>query len=156
MSISKVSFVSALSFLSLLGTLPSLVAGHGHVNSIFIGGQYHPGFPSDDPGSADPSTIAWAVNAPSNEFVNDYNSPDIICHKNARPAKNSATIAAGETVEFQWTKWPAHQGPVLDYMARCPGKCEDADKTQLEWFKIDQSGLQSLTGCNERGNTGCW
>jgi hypothetical protein len=144
------------SLLSFLGTLPALVSGHAHVTNIIINGQDFPGFPSDAPGAASPSTIAWAVNVPDNGFTRDYGSPNIICHKQATPGKSSATVPAGGTVEFHWTQWPAHQGPVVDYMAACPGKCEDADKSQLKWFKIAEQGLVSQTGCNEKGNTGCW
>ena len=150
------SFITSISLISFIGALPALVSAHGHVTGINVGGQDYPGFPSDSPGSASPSTIAWSVNCPNNGFTSDYGSPDIICHKDATPAKASASVAAGGTVVFQWTQWPAHQGPVIDYMAKCPGKCEDADKTQLKWFKVAEQGLVSQTGCNEKGNTGCW
>ena len=155
MAVSTRFFQSAIALLSL-SALPALVSAHGHVTGININGQYIPGFPSDSPGSASPSTIAWSVNVPDNTFVRDYASPDIICHKQAAPARAHATVKAGGTVEFQWTQWPTHQGPVVDYMAACPGSCEDADKTQLQWFKIAERGLVSLTGCNVKGNTGCW
>jgi lytic cellulose monooxygenase (C1-hydroxylating) len=156
MSVSTRTLCSALSLLSLLSELPSFASAHGSVTNININGEDFPGYPSDAPGSAPPSTIAWAVNVPDNGFTRDYSSPDIICHKEAVPGKTSASVAAGGTVEFEWTKWPAHQGPVVDYMAACPGKCEDVDKTKLQWFKIAEQGLLSQTGCNERGNTGCW
>lgn len=155
MTISTKSIITATAF-TLFSALPSLVVAHAHVTNIIVNGQDFPGFPSDDAGSAQPSIIAWKVNVPNNGFTRDYSSPDIICHKEASPGKASANIAAGGTVEFQWTQWPSHQGPVVDYMAACPGKCEDADKTQLQWFKIAEQGLVSETGCNVKGNTGCW
>lgn len=48
---------------------------------------------------------------------------DIICHKNAVNANVSATVAAGGTVQFQWTTWPHNIGPVLTYVANCGGSC---------------------------------
>jgi lytic cellulose monooxygenase (C1-hydroxylating) len=155
MSFLKKSLLTSFSFLYLLNSFPALVSAHGHVTHVTINGQEFPGFPSDDAGAAPPSSIAWAVNVPDNTFTRDYSSPDIICHKQATPGKTSATVAAGGTVTFQWTAWPAHQGPVVDYMAECPGKCEDVDKTQLKWFKIAEQGLFDLSGCNHK-TQGCW
>lgn len=78
-----------------------------------------------------------------NGFVSPdaYNTSDIICHLDAQPANLTATVAAGGTVEFQWTN-VGHPGPVLTYVAQCPGECTDAtmDKTALEWVKIDEAG----------------
>jgi len=72
----------------------------------------------------------------------NYTSSDIICHLAATPAGASAKVAAGDVVELQWTAWPSsHHGPVIDYLAKCPGSCSDVDKTTLEFFKIDQVGL---------------
>jgi hypothetical protein len=157
MSLSAKSLITSISLsLSLLGALPSLVSAHGHVTNIKINGQDFPGFPSDNPYGAPASSIAWSVNVPDNSFVREYSNPDIICHKQAAPGTSSATVEAGGSVEFQWTVWPTHQGPVIDYMAECPGKCEDVDKTQLKWFKVAEQGLVSTTGCNVKGNTGCW
>ncbi|RAL59092.1 hypothetical protein DID88_009010 [Monilinia fructigena] len=71
-----------------------------------------------------------------------YASADIICAKDAKNAALSAKIAAGQTIEFQWTKWPeSHHGPVLTYLASCKGDCKTVDKTTLEFFKIDEAGL---------------
>lgn len=142
--------------LALLIALPTRVSGHGHVTNIIINGEDFLGFPSGSPDSATDDTIAWRVNAPDNGFTRDYNSPDIICHKDAEPAQNSANVTAGDVVEFQWTEWPTHQGPVVDYLAECPGECEEVDKTELKWFKIAELGLISQEGCNEKGTTGCW
>ena len=145
-----------LALLTISVLLLSLVDCHSHISSIYINGQYFPGYPADAPSAAPSKSIAWTINVPNNGFTRDYKSPDIICHKNAQPGNSAAKIAAGQSVEFEWATWPAHQGPVLDYMARCPGKCENVDKTRLRWFKIAESGLLSLEGCNEKKTTGCW
>lgn len=73
-----------------------------------------------------------------------YNTSDIVCHLDGQPANLTATVAAGGTVEFQWTN-VGHPGPVLTYVAKCSGECTDAslDKTALEWVKIDEAGYSS-------------
>ncbi|EXM21130.1 hypothetical protein V3481_003206 [Fusarium oxysporum f. sp. vasinfectum] len=39
----------------------------------------------------------------------------------------------------------SHKGPVIDYLARCPGDCETVDKNDLEFFKIGQEGLIDMS-----------
>lgn len=71
-----------------------------------------------------------------------YTTPDIICHREATPGGTYATVAAGGTVELQWTPWPtSHHGPVIDYLANCNGECTNVDKTTLLFNKIDGVGL---------------
>ena len=36
-------------------------------------------------------------------FVSDYSSPDIVCHIGATPGGAYVTVAAGTSVELQWT-----------------------------------------------------
>ena len=72
----------------------------------------------------------------------DYQNPDIICHVGATPGQLSITVAAGESIGLQWTSWPvSHHGNVANYLANCRGKCEDVDKTKLEFNKMDDRGL---------------
>lgn len=93
--------------------------------------------------------VAWSIPEDKDTgFVNpgNYSNPDIICHKGATPAQEYVTVAAGETVELQWTKWPeSHHGPVMDYLANCNGDCTTVEKTQLQFNKIDEQGLESWT-----------
>lgn len=91
-----------------------------------------------------PPVIGWATTATDLGFVDGtgYQGPDIICHRDATPAPLTAPVAAGGTVELQWTPWPdSHHGPVITYLAPCNGNCSTVDKTTLEFFKIDQQGL---------------
>lgn len=77
---------------------------------------------------------------------NNYTTPEIICHLGAMPAGTYATVAAGETVELQWSEWPSsHHGPVIDYLANCNGECTTVDKTTLQFNKISGIGLISYT-----------
>ncbi|KAL8915388.1 MAG: hypothetical protein Q9171_000258 [Xanthocarpia ochracea] len=96
-----------------------------------------------------PEMPAWAN--PGNKdtgFINpgNFTNPDIICHKDATPGALSATVAAGSTVQLQWSDWPeSHHGPVMDYLANCNGDCSSVDKTALKFTKIDEEGLIEYT-----------
>ena len=99
---------------------------------------YNPSFQYQKP---PPTVIGWSIPEDSDTgFVSDYSNPDIICHKGATPGGTHAQVAAGGTVQVQWTKWP-HPGPVIDYLAKCPGDCETVDKSTLQFFKIGEDGM---------------
>nr|AFD50197.1 endoglucanase IV [Trichoderma orientale] len=124
------------------------VVGHGHINNIVVNGVYYQGYdPTSFPYESDPPiVVGWTAADLDNGFVSPdaYQSPDIICHKNATNAKGHASVKAGDTILFQWVPvpWP-HPGPIVDYLANCNGDCETVDKTSLEFFKIDGVGLIS-------------
>jgi Auxiliary Activity family 9 (formerly GH61) len=61
---------------------------------------------------------------------------------NSSPGEKHATVAAGSSIDLQWNQWAeSHHGPVIDYMAKCDGECEMADKNTLNFFKISEAGL---------------
>jgi len=105
-----------------------------------------------------PKVAGWSVpQASKNDPVlhASYKNPDIICHEAATPAAASVTIAAGSTIELQWSPWPlTHHGPVIDYLASCNGQCSSVDKTKLEFNMIDATGL--LRNSNAAGQAGYW
>lgn len=136
-----------MSSLALLSAFIASASAHGYVQGIVASGTYYPGynpaFQYRDPipivaGWSDPQDIDNGYISPQS-----YSSPDIICHLSATPGGIAAQVSAGDTVELQWTPWPdSHHGPVLDYIARCPGdSCENVDKTKLEFVKIGEEGL---------------
>ena len=90
-------------------------------------------------------TAGWAIPTDLDHGFLDpsnYQDPDIICHVGATPGQVSLTVAPGESVGLQWTDWPVgHHGPVVNYLANCQGKCEDVDKTKLQFNKVDERGL---------------
>lgn len=138
--------MSTMQTLALVSGLVSSVVAHGTVSGIVVGGKYYQGYsPSFAYADPAPVVIGWSIPEDSdNGFIapSAFSDPDIICHKGATPGQTSAKVAAGGTVELQWTAWPeSHHGPVLDYLAKCSGKCEDADKTSLDFFKISEGGL---------------
>ncbi|OHF01906.1 endoglucanase-4 [Colletotrichum orchidophilum] len=132
-------------FLVILVTA-ALVAAHGHVTNIVVNGvSYRNYLPTEDPYNNNPPLVAgWTIDQRDNGFVapDAYNAPDIICHRQAVSGKGRITVAAGETLQLQWTEWPdSHKGPVMDFLANCNGPCNAIDKTALKFFKIDGAGL---------------
>lgn len=140
--------MSILQAAALLGVFTTSVAAHGHIQGIVADGTYYEGYnPSFQYIPTPPAVIGWSCpECLDNGFVapDAYGGSNIICHKAATPGQAHATVAAGGTVELQWTAWPSsHRGPVIDYLAKCSGECETVDKDTLEFFKIDQGGLVS-------------
>nr|AGO68294.1 61st family glycoside hydrolase [Thermoascus aurantiacus var. levisporus]QDK56835.1 AA9 [synthetic construct] len=134
----------------------SLVAGHGFVQNIVIDGKkYVIARRNQYPYMSNPpEVIAWSTTATDLGFVDGtgYQTPDIICHRGAKPGALTAPVSPGGTVELQWTPWPdSHHGPVINYLAPCNGDCSTVDKTQLEFFKIAESGL-----INDDNPPGIW
>ncbi|KAL8870065.1 MAG: hypothetical protein Q9174_003804 [Haloplaca sp. 1 TL-2023] len=138
------SLLKTTALAAVLATISS-VSAHGMVQGIVADG-HHPGYVvgySYSP--SHPPLVAWSQ--PENKdtgFIDPpmYKKPDVICGKGATPAELSATVAAGGTVELQWTEWPeSHYGPVIDYLANCNGDCSSVDKTKLQFNKIDEAGL---------------
>lgn len=138
--------MSRLQAAAILGSLAASASAHGIVQGIVAGGKWYQGYsPSFQYADPPPTVIGWSIPEDSDTgFVppSSFSDPDIICHKGATPGGASAKVEAGSQVELQWTDWPeSHHGPVIDYLAKCSGSCTDADKTSLEFFKIDQGGL---------------
>lgn len=123
--------------------LASGVRAHGTVSGVVAGGNWYSGYNANFQWrNPIPVVPAWTANTLDNGFVDNYGSPDIICHKVATAGGSYVTVAAGTTVELQWTPWPeSHHGPVLDYLASCGGDCQTADKTKLLFNKIKEGGL---------------
>ncbi|KAF5018064.1 hypothetical protein F66182_9963 [Fusarium sp. NRRL 66182] len=137
------------SLLALASSAAHVVA-HGHVDWLITNGVAFRGYdapamswnPNHDP------VVGWTNGATDNGYVepNSFADPDIVCHRAARNARGHVTVAAGDKITLQWSTWPeSHKGPVIDYLARCPGNCEAADKNSLEFFKISQEGLIDMS-----------
>ncbi|KAL1836236.1 hypothetical protein VTJ49DRAFT_5398 [Mycothermus thermophilus] len=132
---------------SLLASLTgaALVAAHGHVSHIIVNGvQYRNYIPTTDFYSPNPPVVmGWSALNQDNGFVepSNFGTPDIICHKSARPGGAHVTVAAGDKITFFWNDWPeSHVGPVIDYLAACNGNCETVNPSSLRFFKIDGAG----------------
>lgn len=156
------------------------VAAHGHVDHAIINGVKYQGY--DSPafhympvsmmsfphltisscstnfnGQNPPNVFGWTIEQTDNGFVepNAAGSANIICHRDAVPAKSHVELAAGDTIFLQWDTWPeSHQGPVVDYLANCNGPCENVNKNDLEFFKIGNAGLMEPS--NAQSYNGYW
>lgn len=135
----------SLQFLRVLSFVVG-VAAHGHISNVVINGVSYEGY--DGPryyGNPNaPNVFGWTISQQDNGFVSPdaFGGPDIICHRDAVPARSHVEVKAGDTLTLQWTPWPdSHHGPVIDYLANCNGPCESVDKTKLEFFKIDGVGI---------------
>ena len=145
--------------LIVLSSTLAAAAAHGHIWSVTTGDKTYPGYIPYSPNDAAP-LIAWSTQNASNiGYLNasDYASSDIICHRNAKPGATHATVAAGDTLSIQWfMKWEYYEGPILSYLAKCPGDCKSVDKSTLRWFKTGEAGLVNATqrGTGVGENTG--
>ncbi|PQE28702.1 glycosyl hydrolase family 61 protein [Rutstroemia sp. NJR-2017a WRK4] len=146
LSVAKVS-----TFLSFA----SAVLGHGFVSGIVANGKYTSGWQVgywyDVVNKVPyPQTPGWYEEALDIGFISpdQYQTSNIVCHKNAVDANVSATVPAGGTVQFQWTTWPHGIGPVVTYVANCGGNCSTqakVNKNTLKFVKIDQGGINFNT-----------
>ncbi|PNP82661.1 hypothetical protein FNYG_03892 [Fusarium nygamai] len=138
------------SSLVAFATSAAQVAAHGHVDWLVTNGVAFRGYsaPEMSWNPSHPPVVGWTNGATDNGYIepNSFADPDIICHRAAKPGKGHVTVAAGDKITLQWNTWPeSHKGPVIDYLARCPGDCESVDKNDLEFFKIGQEGLIDMS-----------
>ncbi|KAJ9602809.1 hypothetical protein H2200_012589 [Cladophialophora chaetospira] len=139
---SSLKYAATISALALL----SKVSAHGIVSGIVANGAWQSGYdPSFVYQNPPPVVAGWSIPTDSDRgFVSDYTSADIICHKGAIPGGSYVQVAAGDSIDLQWTVWPeSHHGPVIDYLAACGDDCTTVDKTQLLFNKIDEAGLNN-------------
>lgn len=134
----------AMTFL-LAATTFTASSAHSHVDYVIVNGLLYEGF---NPHIADnaANVIGWSTTASDDGFVppENYSTPDIICHRGAKPASAHVPIRAGDKLSVQWNGWPlSHHGPVMSYLAPCPAEaadgCASVDKTKLSFSKIDNS-----------------
>ncbi|TEY64673.1 hypothetical protein BOTCAL_0144g00090 [Botryotinia calthae] len=129
----------SFSKLTAFASMVAAVSAHGYVSDSYQGWLVSNAYQTPQPES-----IGWADQNLDLGFTapSAYATGDIICAKEATNAALSAKIAAGDTIDFQWTVWPeSHHGPVITYLANCNGDCATVDKTTLKFFKIDEGGL---------------
>ncbi|KAI9899073.1 hypothetical protein N3K66_005534 [Trichothecium roseum] len=144
------------SLLVALAALAANAAAHGYISTVTLGGVEHEGFSRWNP-DPDPAAIGWSFTTEDEGPELDISSPDFVCRRGSKPAGTYGKVAAGSKVDFFWTSddkvinpngWAeSHRGPVLTYIAPCPGEnggdCSGVDKTTLRWTKIAEEGLVS-------------
>ncbi|KAF2399781.1 glycoside hydrolase [Trichodelitschia bisporula] len=132
--------------LALLASVAPLAAAHGHVTGIVAAGKYFTGYtPNFQYMNPKPKVPAWSAGGYGQGGIvaDAYNKIDIVCHDNAKPGEAYATVPAGSKIDIQWSPWAeSHHGPVMDYLAPCPGDCLTLrDGSGLKFTKIAESGL---------------
>ncbi|KAL9106888.1 MAG: hypothetical protein Q9227_008136 [Pyrenula ochraceoflavens] len=126
-----------------------LISAHGYVQQAVLSSGTYAGYnPNTDPYySPPPQRIFRKI--PGNGPVQDLTLNDLQCNgylnSGSAPAPLQATVSAGSTMYLNWTTWPdTHKGPVITYMAACPGSCTNyMPGTAKVWFKIQQAGLNN-------------
>ncbi|KAF8211002.1 glycosyl hydrolase family 61-domain-containing protein [Mycena galopus ATCC 62051] len=130
--------VFKLSALIALAVLPKALA-HGGVLSYNIGGKIYQGW------------SPYNTRSPPNPILN-ATDPTIACNDDGTSGalQLTATVQAGTPIVAYWNQvWPHPYGPMLTYLAQCPGTtCTGVNANTLKWFKIDQSGLINGTVFN--------
>jgi len=122
-----------------------LVSGHGIIKNVKINGKTYPGAlgPGSDPSNSPVRAVA------DGSPVQNLQSTDMLCGRNAKNAPISASVKAGDEVEIGWQAqtgipWFHNVGPVQAYMAKCSGDCKDfAPSSSTKWFKVSALGLKS-------------
>jgi len=133
-------------------TQMSGVLAHGFVKTVTIDGK---AFPGSNPfnAAAASASIVWPQTGGNGPLLPaSIAGPEIACGRVSGPATISANANAGSSVEFDWNGsafWPAgdaglgpqnHHGPVMTYLAKCPGACKDATPQSLDFFKFQEEG----------------
>ena len=138
------------SLVAVASFLVSQAAAHGGVTSYIIGGTNYVGWSPYNGGNQ--RTIERPYS--SYDPILSATASSISCNNNnqAGPSQLIANVKAGDKITAIWSQWTHMEGPVMVYMARCPSGCATANSAQLDWFKIDHSGL--ISGSLAKGSWG--
>ncbi|EPS38835.1 hypothetical protein H072_7397 [Dactylellina haptotyla CBS 200.50] len=121
----------------------TVVMGHGFITDINAGGKTYIGFNPFNGANTQSITQSWDISNSKKDgpmLVRDGDG--MVCQNGAKPAQQSAEVAAGSKITFRWNQWPPdHKGPIITYLADCGGDCSSADGSKLSWFKTDETGL---------------
>jgi lytic cellulose monooxygenase (C1-hydroxylating) len=104
--------------------------------------------PYNSPNGQNTIQREWSTFNPIEEPQNSA----IICNKPGTPAQRSATVPAGSQIKAHWNQYSHNVGPLIIWMAECPGSCKKWNAQNGRWFKIDEQGL--LSGTVGKGNWG--
>jgi cellulase len=163
---------------ALLAAMVASVTAHTDVSSVQIGGKTYKGFyAASKAAGCMKDSPAWCTDQGYGHqpvMGSGINGPDIIAHKNASPSTFTADAPAGSKVTFTWfhqgscdanneVGWDcSHHGATTTWLAPCNGECTKVDKTQLQFFKIHESGLLGFPAGtryakgNAKEQTGKW
>lgn len=144
--------------LSLLTLLPSAYA-HGQTKGISIGGTYYDApniyFDGDSKNQNTPIRKGYQASSPSYLLPQDFNNNNKMACEEAAAAPGVAKAKPGDQVTWFWEgatpelanagyqsgSWVHAMGPTITYIAACNGDCRNVNAADLDWVKIQYSGL---------------
>ncbi|TDL23027.1 cellulose-growth-specific protein [Rickenella mellea] len=137
---------AAASLIALSSVVVTQVAAHGGVLSYSIGGNWFWGWqPYNSPVGQTSIQRPWSSYNP----IQDATVPTLACNDDGTSGALQLTtsIKAGQPITAYWNQiWPHNTGPMLTYLAQCPGTtCTGVNANTLKWFKIQEAGLLSGT-----------
>ncbi|KAJ3545785.1 hypothetical protein NMY22_g2296 [Coprinellus aureogranulatus] len=132
------------SLLALASLFVGQAAAHGGVTSYVIDGTTYPGWQPYNSASGQKS-----IERPYSSYdpILSTSAGTFACNNGGQASGGqlSANVRAGSVVTAKWNQWTHAEGPVMVYMAKCPGACTSANSNSLSWFKIAETGLISGT-----------
>ncbi|KAI0320037.1 glycosyl hydrolase family 61-domain-containing protein [Amylostereum chailletii] len=132
-----------LAFVPLLtlatAALPRALA-HGGVLSYSNAGSWYWGWaPYNSPTGQTTIQRPWSSYNP----ITDATDPTLACNDDGTSGalQLTATVAAGSPVTAYWNQvWPHAYGPMLTYLAECPGTtCTGVDASTLSWVSFSST-----------------
>ncbi|KAL4264807.1 Endo-beta-1,4-glucanase D [Pleurotus pulmonarius] len=134
--------LSAAALVIASALVPRALA-HGGVLSYSIAGTWYDGWKAyNSPVGQSTIQRPWDTYNP----IQDPTVNTLACNDDGTsPAGQlTASVTAGSPITAFWNTWPHDTGPVLTYLAQCPGStCTGVNANSLKWFKIDEAGLLS-------------
>ncbi|KAF2708144.1 lytic polysaccharide monooxygenase [Pleomassaria siparia CBS 279.74] len=143
--------------LALVAALIATASAHTAVKEFTANGVSYEGYYQGSKVDPNNNSPAWWTNQGWGYqpiMGSAINTDDFIAHMDASPSPNTAPVAAGSDVTFEWYHegecngddgeqgWDcSHHGWTATYLAPCNGDCANVDKTELKFFKIHDSAL---------------
>lgn len=89
----------------------TLVSAHGTISGVVSGGKWYSGTSPNWIYGTKPDTAGWYAQNQDNGFVgpDSYGNGDIDCHKSATVGGTPIPVAAGDTIDLEWTTWPGEK-----------------------------------------------
>jgi cellulase len=144
----------ATAFIAAAALLPQALAHGGVLSYGFEGNWYFGWQPYNSPSGQSSIQRPWSSYNP----IQDATASTLACNDDGSSpsGQKTATVSAGSPITAYWNQiWPHPYGPMLTYLAKCPGSsCDGVSASSLSWFKIDESGLLSGTVYNGKWASG--
>ncbi|KAH6663218.1 putative cellulose-growth-specific protein [Halenospora varia] len=140
---------------------------HGGIYTYEINGVQYQGNPHhlDTSNTTREAQISSIQRSWWYEPIYNFSSPNMTCNFDGHPASihPHGSITAGQNISVTWNArkfdpdwsklsqgiysipfWPHYYGPLLAYLARCPGSsCDGWNGQGAVWFKIAQAGVNT-------------